>query len=333
MADIFISYAREDEARAKEVASLLEAEGWSVFWDRRIPAGATWRQHIGNALDGARCIVVIWSKFSVESSWVLEEADEGRHRGVLVPVLMDAVDQPRGFREIQAADLSSWQPGKSHAAIKVLLADIRHLFDRAGETTVSGSGNQQVGENTSSDFDEAEHRRKISGMVWFGLSGIMVVAIAVAMIWLYFDPQSPSSDSAEAPATGMPTPPVPAEPVQDTHADSAILQPSVDPGAAREDFTAVPEAAASSTEHSDVSAATESGGNNTESPFSRSAVINDPDGYTNIRRRKTTQSEIVARVLSGEIFHTYEQTGDWWLVKTRNDKVGYMHVSRIQLLE
>jgi hypothetical protein len=38
MTEIFISYAREDEDRVKDLGSTLEQQGWSVFWDRRIPS-------------------------------------------------------------------------------------------------------------------------------------------------------------------------------------------------------------------------------------------------------------------------------------------------------
>ncbi|HEX8115262.1 MAG TPA: hypothetical protein VF516_46365 [Kofleriaceae bacterium] len=34
-ADIVISYAREDERRVQLLCQALEAQGWSVFWDRR----------------------------------------------------------------------------------------------------------------------------------------------------------------------------------------------------------------------------------------------------------------------------------------------------------
>jgi hypothetical protein len=128
MADIFLSYSREDEARAKNLVSEFEARGWSVFWDRRIPAGQTWRTHIGSALQNARCVVVTWSKHSVESQWVCEEADEGKARGVLLPILLDPVQPPRGFREIQAADLCQWQPGQASERLAELLGDLQRML-------------------------------------------------------------------------------------------------------------------------------------------------------------------------------------------------------------
>src|SRR3954449_11186901 len=103
---IFFSYAREDQARVTPLVAVLGARGWSVFWDRRIPAGKTWRDHIGRALDEARCVVVAWSEASIRSEGVIEEADDGRERGILVPAFLDPVRPPRGFRGIQAADLS-----------------------------------------------------------------------------------------------------------------------------------------------------------------------------------------------------------------------------------
>ena len=39
MTDIFVSYAREDEARVRPIVEELLVPGWSVFWDRRIPIG------------------------------------------------------------------------------------------------------------------------------------------------------------------------------------------------------------------------------------------------------------------------------------------------------
>src|SRR3954453_15161134 len=64
MTDVFISYAREDEARVRDIVRALEQQNWSVFWDRRIPAGKSWRSYIGQALADAKCVIVVWSQWS-----------------------------------------------------------------------------------------------------------------------------------------------------------------------------------------------------------------------------------------------------------------------------
>ncbi len=46
MSDIFISYARPDRPMAELIARALEAQGWSVWWDRVIPAGKTFDEVI-----------------------------------------------------------------------------------------------------------------------------------------------------------------------------------------------------------------------------------------------------------------------------------------------
>ena len=68
MSDVFISYAREDQDRITALVQLLQAQGLSVFWDRDIPPGKTWREHIGRALAEARCVVVAWSRASIAST-------------------------------------------------------------------------------------------------------------------------------------------------------------------------------------------------------------------------------------------------------------------------
>jgi type VI secretion system protein ImpL len=125
--DIFLSYAREDEAHAHELATALGQRGFSVFWDREVPPGATWHSHIGEALANAKCVVVVWSRHSIASDWVLEEASEGKRRKVLVPVLFEAVQPPFGFGGIQAASLINWRPSRSSPAFDGLMNAIRRI--------------------------------------------------------------------------------------------------------------------------------------------------------------------------------------------------------------
>ncbi|MEN8179808.1 MAG: SUMF1/EgtB/PvdO family nonheme iron enzyme [Pseudomonadota bacterium] len=128
MADIFISYAREDRTSAERLAKALEQQGWSVWWDPHIPAGKTFDEVIEQAIEAASCVLVLWSKHSVNSRWVRTEATEGVERGILVPVLIKEVRPPLAFRRIQAANLSDWDGKTSHPAFQKLVSDITGLL-------------------------------------------------------------------------------------------------------------------------------------------------------------------------------------------------------------
>jgi Tfp pilus assembly protein PilF len=124
MADIFISYARENSESANRLAAELEARGWSVFWDRQIPAGRRFSEFISEKLATAKCVITLWSEAAVASDWVQEEAEEAKQRNVLVPALIEQVDPPWGFRRIQAADLVQWRGESGHEGFRQLLRDI-----------------------------------------------------------------------------------------------------------------------------------------------------------------------------------------------------------------
>ena len=124
MSDIFISYAREDRAKVRPLAEALERHGWEVWWDPAIPTGRRFDRVIDQAMAEARCVVVVWTQRSVEKDWVLEEADDGRERDVLMPVLLEKVRPPRGFRRIQAAELFDWDGSDDSPAFQALVNDI-----------------------------------------------------------------------------------------------------------------------------------------------------------------------------------------------------------------
>src|SRR5262245_7191602 len=127
MADIFLSYASADRERIRPLVSVLEQQGWSVWWDRKIPPGKTYDQVIEQALEGARCIVVVWLQTSVQFEWVKVEADEGMNRNALVPVLIEEAKIPLAFRRIQAARLIGWDGEPSHHELEVLFEAIEAI--------------------------------------------------------------------------------------------------------------------------------------------------------------------------------------------------------------
>jgi hypothetical protein len=127
MADIFLSYAREDAARAEEVAASLTGAGYDVFWDREIPPGTTWADYLEEKLTACKALVVLWSAHSTQSQWVREEARMARDRGKLLPAMLDASPPPFGFGEVQAADLTGWRGDPGHPDWVRLIAGLQRL--------------------------------------------------------------------------------------------------------------------------------------------------------------------------------------------------------------
>ena len=122
MADVFISYAREDRPMAARLAHHLEAGGRTVWWDREILPGKDFAELIAAELARAKAVVVIWSPASAASGWVRDEAREGLEREVLVPVLAGVEAPPLGFRSLHAVDLGDWTGGTHPGLTDIELA-------------------------------------------------------------------------------------------------------------------------------------------------------------------------------------------------------------------
>jgi hypothetical protein len=106
MSDVFLSYKREDKEAAGRIVQKLEAAGFSVWWDHDIPIGQNYDDVILAALNAASCVAVLWSRLSVKSEPVKEEALRAKER--LVPICIEKVDLPYGFAFKKTADLSTW---------------------------------------------------------------------------------------------------------------------------------------------------------------------------------------------------------------------------------
>ena len=135
MTDAFLSYARGDEAQARQLKELLESKGYSVAWDRDLLPGPDYSQQIETAVRAARCVVVLWTQESARSRWVREEATMGRDQGKLVPARLEEMELPLGFRLSQTVDLRGWIGDADHPGIQQLEAGIRALL---GETPPPG---------------------------------------------------------------------------------------------------------------------------------------------------------------------------------------------------
>ena len=132
LADIFISYARADRDKIEKLAAALEAEGYSVWWDRQIEGGAKFSAEIEREVLAAKTVIVAWSASSIESMWVADEATIGRDNHKLVPIAIDAVTPPIGFRQVQTLDFERWNGRADDEAFSALVQSCK--TDQSGAT-------------------------------------------------------------------------------------------------------------------------------------------------------------------------------------------------------
>ena len=123
--DIFLSYNREDQARAKLFAEAFEREGFNVWWDVGLRTGEAYDEVTENALRTAKSVVVLWSTRSVQSRWVRAEATIADRNKTLVPCMIEPCERPIMFELTQTADLSHWRGDAQDAAWQTFLSDVR----------------------------------------------------------------------------------------------------------------------------------------------------------------------------------------------------------------
>ena len=171
MGQIFLSYAREDRVFAETVTRVLEGAGHSVWWDRHIDSGEEFAAEIEAELDRADAVLVVWSKASVKSRWVRDEASVGGDTGRLVPVTMDGSLPPMGFRQFHSLDLSGWKGAKRDQRTSQLL----HAVERRIKDAPSAAAPAPASPAT---------RSRVGGTRTWAIAGV-AAAILAALAFLF----------------------------------------------------------------------------------------------------------------------------------------------------
>ena len=128
MNDIFISYKREEQPAARRFADALEKEGWSVWWDPKLRAGERFDDVIEGALKESKCVIVLWSAGSLQSSYVRDEATYALEQKKLVPIVIENVDLPFRFRRVHTLKLLNWEGSSDSPEFRKLVHDITEII-------------------------------------------------------------------------------------------------------------------------------------------------------------------------------------------------------------
>ncbi len=133
MADVFISYKQEERERMRPIANALIELGLEVWFDARLVPGKAFTEEIVGEIDTCRAMIVCWSPKAIASEFVRGEADIGRQRGVLVPVMIEPCRLVPPFNMLHAESLIGWNGRSDHDGWhKVLRALSRHVGRELG---------------------------------------------------------------------------------------------------------------------------------------------------------------------------------------------------------
>jgi TolB-like protein len=127
VADVFVSYKREDSARVRNLVLALRAAGLHTWWDEDIPPSAPWEATIEKALADAKAVIVCWSPDAVDSDNVRSEARVAREDGRLIQVFLKPCSPPLFFGERQGVDLSNWRGKADDPRITKIAQSARDL--------------------------------------------------------------------------------------------------------------------------------------------------------------------------------------------------------------
>lgn len=136
MADVFLSYKREDAVRVGKLVAALRDAGLDVWWDKDIPPGTKWETTIESALSEAKSVVVCWSPDAVASDNVKSEARVARDTGRLIQVFLKPCMPPLFFGEQQGIDLVNWRGTADDPRIATIAQTVRDVASGTRPTIV-----------------------------------------------------------------------------------------------------------------------------------------------------------------------------------------------------
>lgn len=170
MADVFISYKKERLEAVVHLAEILEAHGYSVWFDvRGLPFGPAFGREIEKALRAANVVLVLWCGLSKDSDWVIEEANLAKKLGNYLPAHMEPDPAPLGYSNDQAIQLTSWTGSPNDAVLKPLF---KELAKRTGKSTDT---NQRAMDDIEQRWSEAGKPDFLGARLTFGLPSEMTL--------------------------------------------------------------------------------------------------------------------------------------------------------------
>ncbi len=116
--EVCLLYSESDKAIAGLLENALNYYSIDIWKAQNISIGGKIISETTNVLQKAKFIIVLWSKSSIKSALLKDLALEAkRSKKVLIPVLIESVNIPGEFSDIQPANLVGWDGNKEDEQI------------------------------------------------------------------------------------------------------------------------------------------------------------------------------------------------------------------------
>lgn len=111
MADVFLSYKRDERDAVEKIAASLRSLRLSVWFDSNLNAGSSFSDEIEGELRTASAVLVCWSPTALASTWVKAEALTAVTENKFVSCQVAGtgpLSLPVPFNTLHAEDLREW---------------------------------------------------------------------------------------------------------------------------------------------------------------------------------------------------------------------------------
>ena len=109
MTDLYITYGLRETLWVNKLVTLLDAQGYTVFWEHAVAPGADVRSEESiQALNRAKCVLAVWSDTSVDDFWVLSDAERALSQHKLISMVAKSAVIPLKFRRIETLFTQHW---------------------------------------------------------------------------------------------------------------------------------------------------------------------------------------------------------------------------------
>jgi TolB-like protein/Flp pilus assembly protein TadD len=148
VADVFISYSREDKDRVLELAGQLRAAGVSLWIDQGgIDGAAMWGEAIVHAIENAKVMLLMVTEASVRSHNVAKEVVlTSERKGHILPVMLEPTTIPPSLKyPLAGIQQIEYFQGSADENLKAILRSLQKLGIEAAPPPVATAKSDEAG--------------------------------------------------------------------------------------------------------------------------------------------------------------------------------------------